>query len=248
MRRFLLPLILLSTFTFFFPFSSKAQFRVDIESGAAFTGYNNIQVPGTDGTRFDLSEELNIDDRFFYRVKLLYTLNNKHTFSALYAPLSITAQGVTDQQILFTGSSFADGDSLNARYEFNSYRLTYRYLFPRKGDFQFGLGATAKIRDALIRLEDDEQRATKTNVGFVPLINFQLEWFAREKLSFLLQGDALVSTQGRAEDVLLAALFYPNRNVTLKAGYRLLEGGADNDEVYNFTLIHYAVIGGIITF
>jgi hypothetical protein len=29
----------------------------------------------------------------------------------------------------------------------------------------------------------------------------------------------------------------------LKAGYRLLEGGADNDEVYNFTLVNYATIG-----
>ncbi|MEK6476944.1 hypothetical protein WJR50_05390 [Catalinimonas sp. 4WD22] len=247
MLRFLL-FIFLSACTLFLPFTSKAQFRVDIESGAAFTGYNNIQVPGTSGTRFDLSEELDVDDRFFYRVKLLYTFNDKHTIAALYAPLSITAQGLSNQEIQFAGSTFAEGDALNARYEFNSYRLTYRYLFPRKGDFQFGLGATAKIRDALIRLEDEEQRATKTNVGFVPLINFQLEWFAREKLSFLLQGDALVGPQGRAEDVLLAALFYPSRNVTLKAGYRILEGGADNDEVYNFTLINYAVIGGIFTF
>ncbi|WP_277478314.1 hypothetical protein [Catalinimonas alkaloidigena] len=232
----------------FLPLSSKAQFRIDVESGAAFTGYNKIQVPGTSGTRFDLSEELDVDDRFFYRVKLLYTINGKHTIAALYAPLSITAQGVTNEQISFAGSSFAEGEALNTRYEFNSYRLTYRYLFPRKGDFQLGLGATAKIRDALIRIEDDEKSAAKTNVGFVPLINFQLEWFAKEKLSFLLQGDALVSTQGRAEDVLLAALFYPSRNVTLKAGYRVLEGGADSDEVYNFTLIHYALIGGIINF
>lgn len=229
-------------------FSSQAQFRIDLESGAVFTGYNKIQVPGTEGTRFNLPDELDVNTSIFYRIKLSYTFNEKHTFSALFAPLSIGAQGLSDQDIQFAGSSFANGDSLDARYVFNSYRLTYRYLFPRKGDFQFGLGATAKIRDALIRIEDGEKSATKTNVGFVPLINFQLEWFAKEKLSILLQGDALVSTQGRAEDVLLAALFYPSRNVTLKAGYRILEGGANNDEVYNFSLIHYAVIGGIIRF
>jgi hypothetical protein len=32
----------------------------------------------------------------------------------------------------------------------------------------------------------------------------------------------------------------------LKAGYRLLEGGADNDEVYNFALINYAAFGFLI--
>ncbi|MBK7711757.1 MAG: hypothetical protein IPJ37_13005 [Bacteroidales bacterium] len=29
----------------------------------------------------------------------------------------------------------------------------------------------------------------------------------------------------------------------LRAGYRILEGGADNDEVYNFALFHYASVG-----
>jgi hypothetical protein len=27
------------------------------------------------------------------------------------------------------------------------------------------------------------------------------------------------------------------------AGYRILEGGADNDEVYTFSLFNYAVVG-----
>ena len=31
--------------------------------------------------------------------------------------------------------------------------------------------------------------------------------------------------------------------MTLKAGYRFVEGGADNDAVYTFALIHYASVG-----
>lgn len=228
--------------------NAYSQFRLDLESGAVFYGYNQIQVPGVEGTRFALDENFETDGRFFYRIKLLYTLNDKHTFAALYAPLDIFSIGDTRQAINFAGATFPSGEELNVLYEFNSYRLTYRYLFPRSGDFQFGLGATAKLRDARIQLENDQQTALKKNVGFVPLINFRAEWFAAEKLSVLLQGDALVSTQGRAEDVLLAALFYPSRKISLKAGYRILEGGADNEELYNFSLIHYAVIGGVIRF
>ncbi|NLE06337.1 MAG: hypothetical protein GX638_16250 [Crenarchaeota archaeon] len=29
----------------------------------------------------------------------------------------------------------------------------------------------------------------------------------------------------------------------IRGGYRMLEGGADNDEVYTFSLFHYAVLG-----
>lgn len=34
--------------------------------------------------------------------------------------------------------------------------------------------------------------------------------------------------------------------LAIKAGYRYLEGGADVDEVYNFTLVQFAVAGLII--
>jgi hypothetical protein len=75
--------------------------------------------------------------------------------------------------------------------------------FPRTRRFQWGIGATAKIRDASIVIESENQRAEKTNVGFVPLINFMAEWIVKERLSVILTGDALVAPQGRAEDVLL---------------------------------------------
>ena len=74
------------------------------------------------------------------------------------------------------------------------------------------------------------------------------EWFVKERLTILLRGDALAAPQGRAEDVLLAAQLYPNEAITLRLGYRILEGGANNDEVYNFSLVHYAVIGATVTF
>jgi len=166
----------------------------------------------------------------------------------LFAPLTVDYEGEFDREVVFFNQTFPPNAFTEANYQFNSYRFTYRYEFPRKGRFRWGIGATAKIRDAVIRLRNNTQTEEKTNVGLVPLINFRAEWFVREKLSIVLVGDALASPQGRAEDVLLAAYFYPNRRVTLKAGYRLLEGGADNDEVYNISLLHYAEIGAIINF
>ena len=55
--------------------------------------------------------------------------------------------------------------------------------------------------------------------------------------------DAAAAPQGRAEDVLVALEREIRPGLTLRLGYRLLEGGADNDEVYTFTALHYGVIG-----
>lgn len=227
---------------------SMAQWRFNFESGAVFSEYNDVRVPGDDGTFFSLDDDLSSITRAYYRIRLQYTLNNRHTFSALFAPLTVDYEGEFNREVTFLNQTFSANTPIDAAYQFNSYRLTYRYEFPRKGRFQWGIGVTAKVRDALIRLRSATQIEEKTNLGFVPLINFRAEWFAKERLSIVLLGDALASPQGRAEDVLLATYFYPNRRVTLKAGYRILEGGADNNEVYNFTLLHYAVIGGIINF
>jgi len=64
-----------------------------------------------------------------------------------------------------------------------------------------------------------------------------------DKFGLLLDGDALAAPQGRAEDILLAATYKFSDNVVIRAGYRILEGGADNDEAYNFSLFNYASFG-----
>ncbi len=68
-------------------------------------------------------------------------------------------------------------------------------------------------------------------------------WKRYEKFGILLEGDALAAPQGRAEDVLIAARYRVSDHFGLKAGYRMLEGGADNDVVYNFALFNYASVG-----
>ncbi|UCC39703.1 MAG: hypothetical protein JSV96_18320 [Candidatus Aminicenantes bacterium] len=80
------------------------------------------------------------------------------------------------------------------------------------------------------------------------MINFLIEWDFAKNISLLLAGDALAAKQGRAEDVLLALQYHLREDLTLKAGYRILEGGADVEEVYNFALIHFVVAGATFRF
>ncbi len=162
--------------------------------------------------------------------------------------MTLKYDGTSNKQIDFAGVNFPANSSINGSYKFNSYRITYRYDFIQRSKLEFGMGLTAKIRDAEIALESNGITASKKNVGFVPIINFRLHWKATEKFGLLFEGDALAAPQGRAEDVQLAGTYNFSDQLMGRLGYRILEGGASNDEVYNFTLIHYASVGLIYTF
>lgn len=237
---YLICIILLS---FCFTTSIKSQVLIDLESGFVFSGYNDVRIPGNQGTLISLKDDLTPETKFFYRVRLNYTIKSRHTLSLLYAPLEIQSEGIIKNEVFFEGKTFPANTQLNAIYKFNSYRLTYRYDFVQKPTFEFGLGLTAKIRDARIALSSPSLLSEKKNVGFVPIINFRLLWKIDDKLGLLFEGDALAAPQGRAADVLLATTYKFTDNLSIRAGYRILEGGSDSDKVYNFALINYATFG-----
>lgn len=52
---------------------------------------------------------------------------------------------------------------------------------------------------------------------------------------------------GRAFDLYLGGKIPINEHLRVKAAYRIVEGGADVRSVYNFTILHFANLGLIIT-
>jgi len=221
---------------------AAAQISLDVETGAALSGYNDVGIPGDGGTRFSLTDDLESETTSYLRLRLGYQRGRSHV-SVLYAPLRIHAEGSLDRDLRYTDVTFPAATPLDATYVFNSYRLTYRYDVYRSPALALGLGLTAKVRDADITVTSDTQERAKTNVGFVPLINFDATWRWTDRAGLRLAGDALAAPQGRAEDVMIAAWVAPSPRLEIRAGYRLLEGGADNDEVYTFALIHYLLVG-----
>ncbi|KPK73236.1 hypothetical protein AMJ87_02480 [candidate division WOR_3 bacterium SM23_60] len=227
------------------------RFEFDIESGAALSGYNDIRIPNTGGTLISFSEELETDPAWFIRGRLTYYFNKRNSISILIAPLTLHATGSVDREVIFEDESFAPNVLLNGVFRFNSYRLSYQYRWFMRDNMHLGLGVTAKIRDAAISIvdsADSTHRSEKTNIGFVPLIRFSFEWRFVEPLALVLDGDALAAPQGRAEDISIALLSDISDRLSLKSGYRVLEGGADVDEVYSFTWVNYFFIGASLRF
>jgi hypothetical protein len=230
------------------PNASRAHWQLDVEVGPVFSGYNDVRIPNETGTEFSLSDDLKTDVNIVYRTRLTYEINDRHALSLLLAPLRLDASGQVNRNILFEGEQFPAATPLEGTYRFDSYRLTYRYGIYRGEKTNVDVGFTAKIRDAAISLSGGGKAVEKANTGFVPLIHFKITWEFAARASLLFEGDALAAPQGRAEDVLLAVHYRPAERIGLKAGYRVLEGGADVDEVYNFALLHYLVFGVIVSF
>jgi hypothetical protein len=114
---------------------------------------------------------------------------------------------------------------------------------PPGAKWSFRLGATLKVRDAQIALAGEAGRSAKDDLGLVPLVYLGARYQATERFALELEADALAAPQGRAEDVSLKGVFRISDRVEVDLGYRLLEGGADNDEVYTFAFFHYAIAG-----
>jgi hypothetical protein len=223
--------------------SAWAGVEAEFEAGAVFVGRNDARIPGKGGTKFSLVDDLSTATAPAFRARLGYRLGERHLITALYAPLQVTARGSIARDVVFSGGTYPAGSPLLAVYRFDSYRLTYRYSFLRRAGLEVAAGVTGKIRDAETSLYGVQARR-KTNTGFVPLGNAHIAWRpGAGAFGVLLDVDALAAPQGRAEDVLLAATWMMREGLEIHAGYRMVEGGADNDEVYTFAWLHYATAG-----
>lgn len=218
----------------------------EFEAGSAFSSYNDIRIPGDLGSLFSPQADLNPNASIYLRFCAGWEFTKDHAISLLIAPLRLDASGISTKAISFAGKNFAAGEMLEARYRFDSYRLVYRYTLIDAPTFQLKLGLTAMLRDAAISIRGDFGESEKKNSGFLPLVNFSLHWFLGGGLSLLIDGDALVWSQGRAEDILIGVRYDLNGKYFFRAGWRLLEGGVDKKEVYSFAWInHISLAGGI---
>ena len=226
-----------------------SQFSVDLEGNfIAGIPYNKVRIPAKGGTQFDLADDLSVSTRVAGRLRASYTIAERHVVSVLFAPLTIRSSGITGKNITYSGRTFSNDEKLTAKYKFNSYRLTYRYMITRNDKVNFGLGITGKVRDANIVLSQGNVSADFPDLGFVPLINFYFSFQASDKIAFIVEGDALASGQGRAEDIFAGVSFDISEWIAIKGGYRILEGGADVERNYNYSWINYIPVGIILTF
>jgi hypothetical protein len=136
---------------------------------------------------------------------------------------------------------FEPGEPVEATYQFNSWRFSYRYRFLEGQNLALWIGFTGKLRDAKVALKQEDTYSEDTDLGFVPLLHLAADWRVSEDARLLFDFDGLAGGPGRAFDSSLKFGHDLGDRWRVTLGYRTLEGGADVDSVYNFAWLHYGV-------
>lgn len=222
---------------------------IEAETGAVWFSRNDVRIPNEGGTKFDMIDLIGKGPSAYFRIRIGYHFSDRHYVRGLFAPLEVSGTAELDRDVFFNETTFASTTPTKGTYRFSTYRLTYRYTFYRTAPWTLGVGAAGLVRDAKIELEQNpienggDISDRDTDLGFVPLIHFMAKRDVSNRIAVTLDLETLGSLQGRATDLSLMMDYNVSDAVVLSAGYRLLEGGADVDQVYNFSWINYAVTG-----
>lgn len=219
-----------------------AKATLELETGFTAQSKNDVRIPSTGGTDVSITQGALLP---FVRIQASVRLAERHELRGLWAPYNLQNSITSSGAVNFNGQNFAANVPIDTQYQFNSYRLTYRYRFlggNADDTVELWGGFTAKIRDAYIRFTQGGLTTTNANVGFVPLLHVHARFKLGEKWAIVTDLDGLAAPQGRAFDFYLGARYAPCETFEFGAGYRTLEGGASNDTVHNFVWAHYLTL------
>lgn len=210
---------------------------LNLELGSAQNSYNQVRIDGETGTLFNLRPALNSTD--YYRLSFTHKFKSPNGIRFLYAPLKFSGEKKYNNDISFNGVNFLANQTTETQFQFNSYRGTYfREIISNKNKL-LRVGGTLKVRDAFIELRQSDRSKARKSVGIVPLVYVYSKYKFENNFIMTLDFDGLIAPQGRAFDVALMLGYYFNPTFQIDLGYRMLEGGADNKKVYNFSQINY---------
>ena len=225
------------------PETNTRQFQIEFETGAIWQGRNEIHIPDSAvGTRFSIADIQDSTPIVQRRVEATWHPGRRHALRFVYQPLGFSGTGSFASPVLFAGGTFASGAPVESDYKFDSYRVTYRYLFYESSTWRLSAGATAFIRDAKVELRQAGSTATDSNVGFVPLLSLNAEYGFAPRWMAVVDVDGLVAPQGRAFDAAAKIRHDLTDHWSVSAGYRTFEGGVDNGERFAFGWFHFAVV------
>jgi len=138
---------------FAFPNAALGDSTLDIETGALGFTRIDVQIPNTgQADRFDLLDLTGDGPEPYLRLKFSHHWDERHSVTALYAPVRVNGTGTFQSDVNFAGETFVAGTPVRASYQFNTYRVGYRYTWRETDRWRLRIGGSVLIRDANIRL------------------------------------------------------------------------------------------------
>lgn len=202
---------------------------VSLDIGQTGTVFNRFAIPNTIEDRVSLPTE---DTLTSYRITGYFDLASGNQIYVLLAPLENEYNFRSKRNFEFADNNYTAGTDTTVKYKFNSWRIGYLWKW-KSTSVDYWTGFVAKVRDANIEVAQGSRSSAFDNVGLVPLASFGFDFRLLTNISVYSHTDALGASQGSAYDSQLE-LRLKLSSISLSVGKRILGGGADNDEVYNF--------------
>ena len=142
------------------------------ETGAVKVFKNTIQI-GTNGTNFDFVTQGGEEILFpIQRFTGNLSLGRRHNIVLLYQPLEVVTKVDIKSAITIDTQPFPAGDSLQIKYGFPFWRLSYVYDFVSTERLTLGAGLSLQLRNASIIFESlvSGDITTSQNLGPVPIL------------------------------------------------------------------------------
>ncbi len=215
------------------------RFRMTLEGGPVWQAKNDVRIPGNTGTAFSFADLTGSGPYAAGRFTFDWNFLERHGLRLEVAPLRIDGSGTFHQPVSFAGTTFSPGTPTEGKYKFDTYRVSYRYRFLNKSAWRMHVGATILLRDAKIELEQPGRKASDSNVGVAPLLNFSTRWAFARRWAAIFDFQGLAGGPGRALDLALQLRYDLTDSWSIGGGYRMLEGGSDTDDVYTFSWFNY---------
>jgi len=246
-KKFAFCLSFLFSLLLAFPTSAAEQkdsnrFRFELEGGPVWQARNDVRIPGNTGTEFSFTDLAGSGPYAAGRFTFDWNFLERHGLRLEVAPLRFDGTGTLNQPVSFAGTTFSPGTPTEGKYKFDTYRVSYRYLFLTKSSWRMHAGATLLVRDAKIELEQAGQKASDSNLGVAPLLNFSAEWAFARRWAAIFDFEGLAGGPGRALDLAVKLRYDLTDRWSVGGGYRMLEGGVDSDDVYNFSWFNYGFL------
>jgi hypothetical protein len=241
-----LPVLMMSAMALGWSSGAAAQvvqtgrLEISVEGLTIWQQRNDVRIPPQTGTEFSIVDLIGSAPTPSVRTEVILAIGDRQELRFVHAPVRITGRGTSGASIAFAGADFSATEPTDAEFKFTSYRGTWRYRVFQGDTWTWRVGITGFVRDARIALSQPGRSAEDTDIGFVPLghVRGDARLSARWHLSLELDGTA--APQGRAFDFAIALNYRPVPRLTVSAGYRTIEGGADVDAVYTFAWLNAA--------
>jgi len=218
--------------------------RYELETGIINTGYNDICVPGEGGNLFSMKDDLKPDPAYHFRFRLIQPLAEKHRLIFMYAPLKVKYSGSINQDIAFANEPyFPQGTELDGEYRLDTYKQSYMFDLLSRKNTVLSAGASVQIRDEAIILKGGERYGKRADNNVVFSANLKVLRAINEKVSLQAEGDVLIDSKNRAEDIFLGVSYKILKDSRLNVGYRLIERETNKSEIYNSAMFHLLTVG-----